>query len=122
MQQVELSIPGRLRNTIIHCRTFVSMGGRGPADHTRLLKRNGKGIRRFGMILRAREASCEAGMIPDDDKYLAAASGGDWKIVVSGDKRLLDVNGHEGIEVPGPSEFTEKYLSERSNAAEQPGS
>jgi len=59
---------------------------------------------------------------PDDDKFLAAALGGKAEAIISGDKHLLDVNGYTGIEVIGPSEFIEKYLSEQSNTAEQSGS
>ncbi len=55
----------------------------------------------------------------DDDKFLAAAIGGDAGIVISGDKHLLDVNGYSGIEILRPAEFIDKYLSEQSNAAER---
>ncbi len=56
---------------------------------------------------------------PDDDKFLAAAIGGDAETVISGDKHLLDVNGYSGIEVLRPAEFIEQFLSEQSNAAER---
>lgn len=52
----------------------------------------------------------------DDDKFLAAAIGGEAETIVSGDKHLLDVNGYSGIEILRPAEFIEKYLSEQSNA------
>lgn len=54
---------------------------------------------------------------PDDDKFLAAAIGGATKIIISGDKHLLDVNGYSGIEILRPAEFIEQYLSEQSNEA-----
>ena len=47
---------------------------------------------------------------PDDDKFVKCALAGDVKVVVSGDKHLLDVNGYKGIEVISPSDFIEKYL------------
>lgn len=56
---------------------------------------------------------------PDDDKFIAAAIGGDSGIVITGDKHLLDVNGYSGIEILGPAEYIDKYLSEQSNAAER---
>lgn len=55
---------------------------------------------------------------PDDDKFLAAALGGNSITIISGDKHLLDVNGYSGIEVLRPAEFIQKYLSEQTNAAE----
>ncbi|PIE51809.1 putative toxin-antitoxin system toxin component, PIN family [Candidatus Fermentibacteria bacterium] len=55
----------------------------------------------------------------DDDKFLAAAIGGDAGIVISGDKHLLDVNGYSGIEILRSTEFIDKYLSEQSNAVER---
>jgi len=58
----------------------------------------------------------------DDDKFLAAAIGGEAEIIISGDKHLLDVNGYSGIEILRPVEFIDRYLSEQSNAAELPQS
>ncbi len=55
---------------------------------------------------------------PDDDKFIAAAIGGEIEIVISGDKHLLDVNGYSGIEILRPADFIERYLSEQSNSAE----
>lgn len=56
---------------------------------------------------------------PDDDKFLAAAIGGEAEIVISGDKHLLDISGYSGIEILRPAEFIDQYLSEQSNAAER---
>ncbi len=56
---------------------------------------------------------------PDDDKFLATALGGNVKILISGDKHLLDVDGYSGIEILRPAKFIEQYLSEQSNAVEQ---
>lgn len=55
---------------------------------------------------------------PDDDKFLAAAIGGEAEIVITGDKHLLDVNGYSGLVILRPAEFVEQYLSEQSNAVE----
>ena len=47
---------------------------------------------------------------PDDDKFIACAIASKTKIIVSGDKHLLDVSGYRGIEVLTPRQFFEKYL------------
>ena len=36
---------------------------------------------------------------PDDDKFIKCAVGSDTKIIISGDKHLLDVNGYQYIEI-----------------------
>ena len=46
----------------------------------------------------------------DDDKFIACAIASKTKIIISGDKHLLDVSGHKGIEVFTPRRFFEKYL------------
>ncbi|MBD3277665.1 MAG: putative toxin-antitoxin system toxin component, PIN family [Candidatus Aegiribacteria sp.] len=56
---------------------------------------------------------------PDDDKFIAAAIAGAARTIISGDRHLLEVNGYSGIEILGPSEFIDKYLSEQTNAAKQ---
>lgn len=47
---------------------------------------------------------------PDDDKFIACAIASKTKIIVSGDKHLLDVSGYKAIEVLTPRRFFEKYL------------
>lgn len=47
---------------------------------------------------------------PDDDKFLACAVASESNIVVSGDRLLLNVSGHQKIEVFNPREFLEKHL------------
>ncbi len=47
---------------------------------------------------------------PDDDKFIACALSSGSKIIVSGDKHLLDVNGYEGIEIIKPRTFVDKHL------------
>jgi putative PIN family toxin of toxin-antitoxin system len=46
----------------------------------------------------------------DDDKFIACAISSNTKIIVSGDKHLLDVSGYRGIEVLKPKQFADKYL------------
>ena len=47
---------------------------------------------------------------PDDDKFIAAALASGAKIICSGDKHLLDVDGYQGIEILKPKPFADKYL------------
>jgi uncharacterized protein len=46
----------------------------------------------------------------DDDKFLACASASGARVIVSGDKHLLAMNGWRGIEVLKPATYRERYL------------
>ena len=50
---------------------------------------------------------------PDDNKFIACALASKSKIIVSGDKHLLNVSGYEGIKVVKPLEFTDNYIKKR---------
>jgi putative PIN family toxin of toxin-antitoxin system len=47
---------------------------------------------------------------PDDDKFIACALSSGSKLIVRGDKHLLDVDGYRGIEILKPRPFVDKYL------------
>ena len=47
---------------------------------------------------------------PDDDKFLGCALVSDAQLIISGDKHLLAVSPHEGVEVVSPRQFVESYL------------
>jgi len=47
---------------------------------------------------------------PDDDKFLACALVSDAQLIISGDKHLLAVSPHKGVEVVSPRQFVESYL------------
>ena len=47
---------------------------------------------------------------PDDDKFIACAIASKTRIIISGDKHLLNVSGYKGIEVLTPRQFVEKYI------------
>jgi predicted nucleic acid-binding protein len=47
---------------------------------------------------------------PDDDKFIAAALASKTKLIVSGDKHLLNVSGYAGIDVVKPGDFLRTYL------------
>ena len=48
---------------------------------------------------------------PDDNKFIECAIASDTKIIVSGDKHLLKITGHQGITVFKPREFVDRYLN-----------
>ena len=45
---------------------------------------------------------------PEDDKFIACAMASKAKIIVSGDRALLNVSGYKGIVVLTPRQFVEK--------------
>jgi uncharacterized protein len=47
---------------------------------------------------------------PDDDKFIACALSADCKLIISGDKHLLDISGYAGIQVLKPAAFVSDYL------------
>lgn len=47
---------------------------------------------------------------PDDDKFIAAALASKTKLIVSGDKHLLNVSGYAGIDVVKPGDFLRTCL------------
>jgi len=47
---------------------------------------------------------------PNDDMFIATALAAKCKLIVSGDKDLLTVNGCFGIEIIKPNEFVNKYM------------
>ena len=47
---------------------------------------------------------------PDDDKFLACALAGRSKVIVSGDKHLLNVSGYQKIEILKPRDYVNMYL------------
>lgn len=48
---------------------------------------------------------------PDDDKFLACAVTGNARLIVSGDKHLLQVSGYQGVQVLKPRQFVDDYLA-----------
>ena len=48
---------------------------------------------------------------PEDDKFISCALASNSKIIITGDKHLLNVNGYGGLEIIPPREFVERYIS-----------
>ena len=46
---------------------------------------------------------------PNDDMFIACALASKTKIIVSGDKHLLDIDGYQGIQVLKPRTFVDIY-------------
>jgi uncharacterized protein len=47
---------------------------------------------------------------PDDDKFIACALASSAKIICSGDRHLLDIDGYRGIEILRPRAFVDQHL------------
>jgi len=47
---------------------------------------------------------------PDDDKFIACALACGAKLIVSGDRHLIDVDGYRGIKVIKPRTFIDRHL------------
>lgn len=45
-----------------------------------------------------------------DDKFIAAALGGNASVIISGDKHLLNISGYKNIIVMKPKDFADTYL------------
>ena len=64
----------------------------------------------FGEFVETRgisETICED---PDDNKFIECAIASQSKLIVSGDKHLLNISGYKEIEVLKPREFVDNYL------------
>jgi putative PIN family toxin of toxin-antitoxin system len=49
---------------------------------------------------------------PDDDKFIECAIASNCKIIISGDKHLLQLTAYKGITVLNPRNFVDKFLKE----------
>lgn len=62
---------------------------------------------RIYLAPRLPEAVCDD---PADDKFLACALAGGARVIVSGDKALLETTGYGGVRVVTPRGFVTHYL------------
>ena len=49
---------------------------------------------------------------PDDDKFVACALASNTKLIVSGDRHLLDIDGYQDIRVLKPRRFVNIYFDD----------
>lgn len=64
----------------------------------------------FGEFVEARGISETICDDPDDNKFIECAIASQIKLIVSGDKHLLNISGYKNIEVLKPREFVDNYL------------
>ena len=61
-------------------------------------------------IVEAPELADQVSRDPDDDNFIACALAGDCRFIISGDKDLREISGHQGVKVVTPREFLESVL------------
>lgn len=64
----------------------------------------------YGEIFETKNISVAACEDPDDNKFIECAIAANGKIIVSGDRHLLNISGFKGISVLKPREFLDNYL------------
>ena len=66
-------------------------------------------VTKKGFFVQAARLAVSVCADPDDDKFIAGALGGQAKVIVSGDRPLLDVSGHQGVRVLKPADFAAEF-------------
>ncbi len=79
-----------------------------PSRVERLLR----GLRQFALMTPGELEIHGVAPDPDDDKVLACAVEGGADYLVTGDKDLLELHEHEGVQILSPAEFT-RFLENR---------
>ena len=64
----------------------------------------------YGEVVETKDLSASTCEDPDDIKFIACAISSNCKLIVSGDKHLLNVSGFQEIEVLKPREFIDLHL------------
>ena len=64
----------------------------------------------YGEVVETKDISVSISVDPDDNKFIECAIASNCKLIVSGDKHLLNVSGFQGIEVLKPREFIDIHL------------
>jgi putative PIN family toxin of toxin-antitoxin system len=64
----------------------------------------------YGEIVETESISVTVCEDPDDNMFLECAIASNSKIIVSGDKHLLQISGYQGIDVVKPREFIDDTL------------
>lgn len=65
----------------------------------------------YGEFFEIKNISVSVCEDPDDNKFLECAIASNCKLIVSGDKHLLDVTGYQGISVLKPRDFIDNHLT-----------
>ena len=61
-------------------------------------------------VFETKEISVSVCEDPDDNKFIECAIASNSKLIVSGDKHILNITGYHGISVLKPRGFIDKYL------------
>ncbi len=64
----------------------------------------------YGEVVETEDISVSICEDPDDNKFIECAMASNCKLIVSGDKHLLNVSDYQGIEVIKPRTFIDIYL------------
>jgi len=64
----------------------------------------------YGDLFETSEISVSICEDPDDNKFIECAIASNSKIIVSGDKHLLNISGHQEITELKPRDFLDNYL------------
>ena len=64
----------------------------------------------YGDLFETSENSISVCEDPDDNKFIECAIASNSKIIVSGDKHLLNISGHQEITVLKPRDFLDNYI------------
>ena len=64
----------------------------------------------YGELINTENISVSVCEDPDDNKFIECAIASNCKLIVSGDKHLLNVSGYQGISVLKPREFIDIYM------------
>jgi len=63
-----------------------------------------------GKFFETKDISVSICADPDDNKFIECAIAGNSKLIISGDKHLLNITGYQGISVLKPRDFIDKHL------------
>jgi putative PIN family toxin of toxin-antitoxin system len=64
----------------------------------------------YGEVVETKDISVSICEDPDDNKFIECAIAGNCKLIVSGDKHLLNISDFQEIEVLKPREFIDTHL------------
>jgi putative PIN family toxin of toxin-antitoxin system len=64
----------------------------------------------YGEVVETKDLSVSICEDPDDNKFIECAISSNCKIIVSGDRHLLNISGFQDIEVLKPREFIDLHL------------
>jgi len=64
----------------------------------------------YGEVFETKDISVSVCEDPDDNKFIECAIASNSKLIVSGDKHLLNINGYQGISVLKPKDFIDNHL------------